>query len=349
MREGQRINESQKSFEVILPEGYPQLLFTGTAPENAKSMKINGGAIGTWSSTIMPCFDDRFYRGRMGIVEYNSQIFAPREGIGIPWSTFDNISVGKAREITYTNVDTDGMKHEFKMTTDKYIPPEELSFLEISEEQKEYLNLFYELMNGSLVGDYPQDKVKKISELIDEGKLAKPKSIYDFPFNYGQYASNGLTSRDATIYMNNLRQLRVANLLGIDADQFKDNDTIETCLNNQFGGEEGVIQRFSEMFPGSLSWDGKNLQMEDSQFIQAVLRQMYQYMLISRYHDHAESGNPLSYKTLMLNGNSSLFLRDVPREKPIEIQEKVIDDDQIVSDNIPSQKQSNKRRRGLAE
>ena len=322
-----RVKDKPRLIDRYLPAGFPQLLFQGTSLDNARGAQRDGLGAGSLSSWLWDCLNSRFYRkenGRLLVAIYNPDVFIT-EDVGSKANPYQYYTIrektGPSRLISYSNVDTDGVASSSdapKERTDRYVDPRQMGSLELSSQQREYLDLISSMLSYSkysLLGSFDERELRKVAAMLRK---------YNLPDSAAGVAGGGVTMQmtiDAHLdegadyhYRLAMRQNELAKIFGLQATDFKDLETLRQAIDTDFSDEELFLDKAVSQFPGQLQWDWNNIGLEDREVVKTIIRQLYQKEIVDRIK--AQLMNlEIQSETLMLKGKSREGLDRLQQER----------------------------------
>jgi len=309
--------------ERYLPAGFPQLLLSGTSLSNSTRIQTEGIAMGTLSSYLHDCLDDRFFRstdGRLIVAQYTPETYYADLSGEFPGYQFYRIKpgTGPEREIIYDNVDTDNRQHSNSYRTRNYTDPHQMGSLALSEEQRYYFRQATELFYGGICGDFSDKDYSQVSAMLQKYEIS------DLEFVSGRCEITGPMQLEFGLYLKSdegdyrtvLRQKHIANILGLQTTDFASLDTLQQAVNQAYPDEEQLFVKLAQHLPGQLVWDWKNLPISDTDVTTSIIRQLYQQTIVDRIKAIGVY-EETPWESLILQGRSIEGLNQLKQEKGI--------------------------------
>lgn len=310
--------DKPRQIERYLPEGYPQFLYQGTSVDNANTVKDKGLRGGTLSTWVFDCFDSRFYRkdtGRLLIVKIDegSRDVFTTDDLGSKQEPYQYYEIrsgtGPEEEYTFTRVDTDGRVKITTQKSDRYVSPDYMGSIQFSQGQREFFSLYFDLLEGRLIGVFNEGMLKKVETMLRANNLPDSAAgVAGSGVTQQMLLEAGLRKDEDLEYRIMIRQREMAGMLGMDPSHFRDFETLQASLINLFSNEEGFLNKIVQQFPGLLEWDWKNISEDDETVTLGIVQQIYQKGIIDKIKAKLlHSGSSPDF--LLLPGKSVVGLR----------------------------------------
>lgn len=279
-----------KPIEHYWPKNNNTLLFHGTSKNGSDSIENNGFATGMFTTSLVESFGARFYRGALIIAENNPDTFKVVTTNGAPDTrppTYYDIKIpdnALDRLIRTTSVDTDNVHSTLEGLVQTQTDLKSMGSVQLTEEQQAFFGDIITIFNEYKIEDIDQKKMEALEkqivlagfdisnrEKLDMNKIQE--KIYIDKHKFHQYAF---------IYP---LQLRLAELIGINADSFSSREEFQKAIDKKYSTEEEFIQSIFPKFPGRLTWGWKKFDMDDNQVFTKIVLQLYQNTVINRIED----------------------------------------------------------------
>ncbi len=302
------------SIEHYFPKNFPKYLFQGTSTSNSDTVKEIGLRGGSLITDIGGCMDSRFYRGRFLISKYDDSIFEPQVEEYVQYEIKQGTaSLEEANRIfPFNAVDTDGAEARVEASSSRLHEKENLASFDLSIQQRIYIQMIAQLIRGNLCGTTSPE----VLEAITSFGLSAEWNQVDVPFPSDgtmMKLGGGSISRGDTIYgkyMNGYPMRKgMSEFLNIHIDEFSNQERLREALSSL--GEEVLIARLIQNFPGEVEVDWNNLDIDKEALVKEIIESLYKTHLVRSVKNVYHQTKVDPSKIIFAQGDSSKGLEEL--------------------------------------